>query len=98
VVKDQLLPLLPRDEQVPGAKATLRSIGEAVATKMVDNETLGYYLARIYAFLLQIGIKPEGFVFSFGLAYNKTLTLLGSIRFRQHRSDEMAHYAQVFLT
>lgn len=75
-VKDQLLPLLPRDEQVPGAKATLRPIGEAVASKMVDNETLGYYLARIYAFLLSVGVKAEG------------------IRFRQHRSDEMAHYAQ----
>ena len=59
-MRDTLLPLLPRDEQRPGAVATMRPIGAAVDAKVVDNETLGYYLARIYAFLVSIGIKPEG--------------------------------------
>lgn len=35
------------------------SIGEAVSSGLVDNETLGYFLARIYLFLIRIGIKPD---------------------------------------
>lgn len=42
---------------------------------MVANETLGYYMARIYQYLLKIGINPK------------------KLRFRQHLSNEMAHYA-----
>ncbi|XP_047500633.1 glycine--tRNA ligase-like [Penaeus chinensis] len=42
---------------------------------MVANETLGYYMARIYQYLLKIGISPK------------------KLRFRQHLSNEMAHYA-----
>ena len=51
------------------------TIGEAVSTKLVDNETLGYFLARSFQFLTACGIRAEG------------------IRFRQHRSTEMAHYS-----
>jgi len=32
------------------------TIGEAVASKLVDNETLGYFLARIQMFLLRVGV------------------------------------------
>lgn len=42
---------------------------------MVDNQTLGYFIARIYLFLTKIGIDPL------------------RLRFRQHMSNEMAHYA-----
>lgn len=42
---------------------------------MVDNQTLGYFIARIYLFLVKIGIDPT------------------RLRFRQHMSNEMAHYA-----
>jgi len=42
---------------------------------MVDNETLGYFLARIYLFLTTIGTSKD------------------KLRFRQHMSNEMAHYA-----
>jgi glycyl-tRNA synthetase len=42
---------------------------------MVDNKTLGYFIARIYLFLTKIGINPA------------------RLRFRQHMSNEMAHYA-----
>ncbi|KAH0593494.1 hypothetical protein MHUMG1_08632 [Metarhizium humberi] len=34
-------------------------IGKAVETKLVDNETLGYFLARVYLFLLKIGVDPQ---------------------------------------
>ena len=51
------------------------TIGEAVASGLVSNETIGYFMARSYLFLTSLGIKSE------------------AIRFRQHRSAEMAHYA-----
>ena len=51
------------------------SIGDAVSTGLVNNETLGYFLARSYQFLVSCGIKST------------------AIRFRQHRSTEMAHYS-----
>lgn len=35
------------------------SIGEAVAQKVVDNETLGYFLARIYLFMMKIGVDAS---------------------------------------
>ena len=43
--------------------------------KLIDNETLGYFMARIYLFLLKVGVDPK------------------RLRFRQHMSNEMAHYA-----
>jgi len=42
---------------------------------MVDNKTLGFFIARIFLFLTKIGINPA------------------RLRFRQHMSNEMAHYA-----
>ena len=42
---------------------------------MIDNQTLGYFIARIFLFLTKIGIDPS------------------RLRFRQHMSNEMAHYA-----
>ncbi|KAJ1968186.1 Glycine--tRNA ligase 1, mitochondrial [Dispira parvispora] len=75
-VKDLQVRLLSAATQLQGGtEVTEMTIGEAVATKMVDNQTLGYFLARIYMFLLRIGIKKD------------------RLRFRQHMSNEMAHYA-----
>merc|ERR1712200_236460 len=34
-------------------------IGDAVASGMVANETLGYFLARIYGFLIKIGVDKD---------------------------------------
>lgn len=61
--------------QMDGKSAQEITIGEAVKTKLVANETLGYFMARIYEFLITIGVKPD------------------RLRFRQHMSNEMAHYA-----
>ncbi|KAI0548840.1 hypothetical protein F4679DRAFT_548802 [Xylaria curta] len=75
-VENVELEFLPRDTQLSGkTKTTRMSIGKAVADGIVDNETLGYFLARINLFLQKIGVDPK-----------KT-------RFRQHLSNEMAHYA-----
>ena len=43
--------------------------------KLIANQTLGYFMARIYQFMMKVGVDPEKF------------------RFRQHLSNEMAHYA-----
>ena len=34
-------------------------MGEAVKQGVVNNETLGYFMARTYLFLLRVGIEPE---------------------------------------
>lgn len=75
-VKDVKLRFLPKDVQEAGSSELIeKTVGEAVAAGMVDNETLGYFIARIYAFLVKIGTDPS------------------RLRFRQHMSNEMAHYA-----
>lgn len=51
------------------------TFGQAVERGIVAHQTLAYYVARTYQFLLAVGISPE------------------RLRFRQHKSDEMAHYA-----
>ncbi|KAJ2743708.1 Glycine--tRNA ligase 1, mitochondrial [Coemansia sp. BCRC 34301] len=54
------LPLLPSQTQLDGKTAPIMmSIGEAVAAGTVDNKTLGYFLARIYLYLMAVGIKHD---------------------------------------
>jgi len=51
------LALLDRETQLSGKTTVQRMpIGEAVKTKLVDNETLGYFLARIHLFMKRIGV------------------------------------------
>ena len=77
-VKDLKLPLFSAANQLTTERAMIRdmTVGDAVKDKVIDNETLAYFMARTYLFLTSVGIKENG------------------IRFRQHRSDEMAHYAK----
>lgn len=59
-VKDIKLPLLDRDTQTAGGSTPKElTIGEAVASKLVDNETLGYFLVRIMLFMEKIGVDPK---------------------------------------
>lgn len=75
-VRDVKLVLLDRHVQEAGQSTTMSiTVGEAVDKGIIANETLGYFLARIYQFLIKIGINPV------------------RLRFRQHMSNEMAHYA-----
>lgn len=60
VANDVSLKFLPRGIQQQGKTTTVeKTIGEAVAEGMVDNETLGYFLARIHLFLKELGIDQE---------------------------------------
>jgi glycyl-tRNA synthetase len=58
-IKDIELSLLSRDVQLSGSTQTTKmTIGKAVETGLVDNETLGYFLARIQLFLVKLGVDP----------------------------------------
>lgn len=74
-VKDVVLLLYSACNQMDGKAAEKIPIGQAVATGLVANETLGYFMARIQQFLTKSGVDPA------------------RLRFRQHMSNEMAHYA-----
>ncbi|PWY85690.1 glycyl-tRNA synthetase [Aspergillus sclerotioniger CBS 115572] len=59
-VKDVEMTLLNRDIQLSGSTKTEQmTIGKAVETGLVDNETLGYFLARIQQFLFKLGVDPK---------------------------------------
>ena len=54
------LPFLDRKTQLSGKTGiSSMSIGKAVDRKLVDNETLAYFLARVYLFLVKIGADPQ---------------------------------------
>jgi glycyl-tRNA synthetase len=56
-VRNVVLTLLPKDVQMEGrTETTQMTVGEAVEKKIVDNETLGYFLARTQLFLVKIGM------------------------------------------
>ena len=69
------LSLLPQAAQTGADVCVQMSVGQAVKQGLINNETLGYYMARTHLFMLHIGIDGE------------------RLRFRQHLSTEMAHYA-----
>eukprot|EP01128_Nolandella_sp_AFSM9_P007511 TRINITY_DN4137_c0_g1_i1.p1 TRINITY_DN4137_c0_g1~~TRINITY_DN4137_c0_g1_i1.p1 ORF type:complete len:642 (+),score=175.79 TRINITY_DN4137_c0_g1_i1:17-1942(+) len=75
VVKDVVVPLLTKSAQLENGTTISMSIGEAVESGLIDNQTLGYYIGRAYEFLVKVGADAT------------------KIRFRQHLSNEMAHYA-----
>ncbi|KAF7554464.1 hypothetical protein G7Z17_g2934 [Cylindrodendrum hubeiense] len=54
------LPLLDKGTQLSGkTDIAIMSISEAVQMGLVENETLGYFLARVYLFLLNIGVDKS---------------------------------------
>lgn len=70
------LVLFGRDDQLTTGKTLTISVGDAVhKNKLINNETLGYFMARTQLYLQKIGIDPT------------------KLRFRQHLTTEMAHYA-----
>lgn len=58
-VADLELSLYSACNQMDGKSAAKIKIGEAVRSKLVANETLGYFMARIQQFLIRIGILPD---------------------------------------
>lgn len=57
-VKDISMLLYSACNQMDGKSSQRIAIGEAVASGLVANETLGYFMARIHQFLLKVGIDP----------------------------------------
>ena len=56
-IEDIELSLLSRQTQMAGKTELVQTkIGDAVRSKLIDNETLGYFLARIQLFLDKLGV------------------------------------------
>lgn len=54
------LPLLCASSQLEGSKVPkMMLLSSAVETGMINNETLAYFMARIYLFLIKLGIDPS---------------------------------------
>nr|GMD50983.1 glycine--tRNA ligase, mitochondrial 1-like [Ipomoea batatas]GMD57849.1 glycine--tRNA ligase, mitochondrial 1-like [Ipomoea batatas] len=51
--------MLPRKEQVSGQSAKRFRLGEAVSRGTVNNETLGYFVGRVFLFLTLLGIDKD---------------------------------------
>lgn len=59
-VEDVELVLLNRDTQLSGKTETKKvKVGEAVKSGLIDNETLGYFIARIHLFMQRIGVDES---------------------------------------
>ncbi|KAF9167842.1 Glycine--tRNA ligase 1, mitochondrial [Actinomortierella ambigua] len=59
-VSDYALNILPASVQLQGKTDLVKiTVGEAVKQKIIDNETLGYFLVRIHQFLVKIGINAD---------------------------------------
>jgi len=58
-VRDVKCVFYPAKNQMEGKGTVTTTIGNAVDSGMVNNQTLGYFIARIYLFLIKIGIKHE---------------------------------------
>lgn len=74
-VKGVKLNLFSACNQMDGKSSEQTAVGDAVANKLIANQTLAYYMVRIHQFMVKVGIDPA------------------RLRFRQHMSNEMAHYA-----
>ena len=57
-VRDTKLVFFSAENQLSTGKTFEMAIGEAVDSKLVDNETLGYFLARTQQFMIKIGMDP----------------------------------------
>ncbi len=73
-IKDIKMQFYSQAAQEKGEQEEM-TFGEAVERGTIAHQTLAYYVARTYQFLLAVGVAPD------------------KLRFRQHKSDEMAHYA-----
>eukprot|EP00824_Muranothrix_gubernata_P005319 TRINITY_DN16846_c0_g2_i1.p1 TRINITY_DN16846_c0_g2~~TRINITY_DN16846_c0_g2_i1.p1 ORF type:complete len:630 (+),score=115.95 TRINITY_DN16846_c0_g2_i1:47-1936(+) len=62
-VADLVVTLFPRGDQITTKKTTEMTIGNAVKQGIVDNETLGYFMGRVYLFLLHAGVRRAGLRF-----------------------------------
>lgn len=57
-VADIEIPLYTAKAQTSGSKPLFMKIGAAVSEGVINNETLGYFMGRIFLFCMRIGINP----------------------------------------
>ncbi|XP_059487991.1 glycine--tRNA ligase [Neocloeon triangulifer] len=57
-IKDTKMLFYSACSQMDGKPAEHHTIGDAVATGLVANETLGYFMARIHLFMVKVGVDP----------------------------------------
>jgi glycyl-tRNA synthetase len=53
------LPLYTSESQKNAAAIQRMTLGDAVANKVIANETLGFFIGRIYEFMRLIGVNTE---------------------------------------
>lgn len=58
-VKDDVLTLFPAENQLGSGRTVSITMGEAVAAGMVNNQTLGYFMARSHRWAVKIGVNPN---------------------------------------
>ena len=58
-VASRVLTLFSSDAQLGTGRTVDMTIGEAVATGVVNNQTLGYFMARTHMWLEKIGVDPK---------------------------------------
>ena len=58
-VADKELVLFPQDAQLGTGRTTRITAGEAVAKKIIANESLGYFIARTQMWLEKVGVDPS---------------------------------------
>ncbi|CAA7411013.1 unnamed protein product [Spirodela intermedia] len=51
--------MFPKEDQLTGKSAKKIILGKAVSEGTVNNETLGYFIGRVYLFLTQLGINKD---------------------------------------
>lgn len=58
-VADEVVTFYSAGDQMEGRPAQQLTVGEAVERGLVFNKTLGYFIGRIFLFLLQVGVAKE---------------------------------------
>jgi glycyl-tRNA synthetase len=58
-VADLEIPLYSAIDQTNGHSAQLVRLDDAVRSRLINNETLGFFIGRIYLFLIKIGIDKN---------------------------------------
>ena len=54
-----VLPFLTKDAQMAGGRIKKMTLGTAIKDGIIGNETLGYFLGRIFLFASKIGIHQD---------------------------------------
>ena len=62
-IKDLIVPLWTGENQMSGLGVVNQTIGEAVEKNYINNQTLAYFMARTFQFLVQVGCNPNGIRF-----------------------------------